>query len=444
MRLLRDNYSILVVLIAFLGAVAAFVMHKKGKSDIRLKEIEKRILLVNTANSKMISNKIYFGLEELKLIGRNPTVASFINQTSASTIKPLSSEPLRNVSKVTQRHSSFHTILIVNEKGKIIFSQNDDFSNEDLHHPQKPFIQQLARLFAPTLQHKERSFVSTLDFFNGAQSEISGLMGVLYYDSSGTFTGCIIGEFPAEYLTAHLNASGLLPHLTAYIHSDTLAINHQAQVVKHPEKQSDMLHYLFPIQGKKDWAVSASIPKSEIHPPDEFRYAFLRATIVFFLVLIAGLLVLTFYDRYKRTKGVNSSDIILVQTSWNQISEYSPEIIKSFYKYLFDSSPEIRHMFKSERHVQEAKMGAMVNMIVNSIDSMDEFRISISQLAKGHAYMGVKSEHFQLVINALIRSIEEQSREKFTASHKKSWTKVLQHISNMMMEEMEKARLVNS
>lgn len=119
------------------------------------------------------------------------------------------------------------------------------------------------------------------------------------------------------------------------------------------------------------------------------------------------------------------------------MSEYSTKIIAGFYRHLFADAPEVKPLFKSEQSVQEKRMALMINTIVNSADSLEEFKVSIAQLAKRHVHMGVKNEYFPIVVKAIISSVEEQYGKGFTSAHKKAWYKILNQISAIMIEEME-------
>jgi hemoglobin-like flavoprotein len=82
-------------------------------------------------------------------------------------------------------------------------------------------------------------------------------------------------------------------------------------------------------------------------------------------------------------------------------------------------------------------MASMINTIVNSADSLEEFKGSIAQLAKRHVHMGVKREYFPIVVKAIISSVEDQYGKGFTSAHKKAWYKILNQVSAIMIEEMD-------
>ncbi len=114
------------------------------------------------------------------------------------------------------------------------------------------------------------------------------------------------------------------------------------------------------------------------------------------------------------------------------------KIIAGFYKYhSFADAPEVKPMFKSAQAEQEKRMALMINTIVNSADSLEEFKGSIAQLAKKHTHMGVKREYFPIVVKAIICSVEDQYGKGFSPAHKKAWYKILNQVSAIMIEEME-------
>lgn len=455
MKLIRTNIGLIVFFIALAIAGITYFISNKDYHNKLVESTKQQIRFYVDLKTKLIDGKLNFIQQELKLLSSNTQNDIFLKNIadlkkhSANKVAVYNSRDLREEQQLhdwareMMEHHGFYDLILVNKNGEIFFSTKKENAFGHNLTLVSDSTKHLSEAYNKII-HSENDFTIsdfyTSDVINGAVG--SFFCGVPKTDSSGNIIGVIILQVPITFISSELDNSLLMDSLESYIVSSDYAINDLGEKIditklKLQKDNSTSISITGDKKIKKLWQLTSVLSGDIATPAGDERISFLNASISFFIVCIVGILIIVMNTYYKISKGVTNSDILLVQTSWNLVSEYSTEIIRLFYKYLFESAPEVKPMFRSDQATQEQRMALMINTIVNSVDSLDEFRGSISQLAKSHTHMGVKREYFPLVVNALVNSIEEQYGRGFTSAHRRAWLKILTHISNIMIEEME-------
>jgi nitric oxide dioxygenase len=261
-------------------------------------------------------------------------------------------------------------------------------------------------------------------------------------DTRGNLDGTLIIESPKEFLSTELHNTISLDSLSSYLVSTEGIMNERGDI--NPDTcascvwSNESFIQFSPDKKIKDtWKLFSVYPTSQITAQHLMYLSALDGMIAFFVAGIFVMIIIYSIQLVRKSKGITNTDILLVQTTWNAVSEFSTKVIAGFYNHLFALAPEVKPMFKSDQATQEKRMALMINTIVNSADSLEEFKGSIAQLAKKHVHMGVKREYFPIVVKAIINSVEDQYGKKFTDAHRKAWYKILNQISAIMIEEME-------
>jgi nitric oxide dioxygenase len=187
-----------------------------------------------------------------------------------------------------------------------------------------------------------------------------------------------------------------------------------------------------------NWRLMAVLPKADLTASLNYRVVVNWGLISFFSFSIMGLLLMLVLHHFFSKKEISPSDILLVQSSWHNISDQADQVAERFYKELFMLAPQLRQLFRSDVQEQKKSLSIMLNYIVNGIDRIDDLKkTSLIPLAKRHVGYGVQDEHFKLVIQAIINSVAHSSGGSFSQKHYQAWYKVLRHISDVMIREMD-------
>ena len=93
-----------------------------------------------------------------------------------------------------------------------------------------------------------------------------------------------------------------------------------------------------------------------------------------------------------------------------------------FYGKIFEIAPDARDMFKTEIPEQSKKVFSMLNYVISKLDSLEDIIGEIAKLARRHTTYGVKEEHYAVVGNALLWTLEEGLGTDWNEDLKEAWS----------------------
>ena len=132
-------------------------------------------------------------------------------------------------------------------------------------------------------------------------------------------------------------------------------------------------------------------------------------------------------------------EIILVKQSWNGVGKIKPEILgDAFYTKLFFDNPELRKMFPQEMEEQNKKLIDMLNVIIERLENLNELKGEIIAVARRHVDYGVKTEHYNMVGNALLWTLQKALGKDWTEELKTAWINCYNVLSGTMITAASK------
>ncbi|WP_206485552.1 methyl-accepting chemotaxis protein [Thalassotalea sp. G2M2-11] len=136
--------------------------------------------------------------------------------------------------------------------------------------------------------------------------------------------------------------------------------------------------------------------------------------------------------------------ITLVQESWKKVAPIAPQAAEIFYQTLFELDPSLKPMFKSDIVEQGKKLMAMLDTAVKLLNDPDKLLPAVEKLGVGHLKYGVKPEHYDVVGEALIKTLEAGLGDDFNTPLKRAWTAVYKTLSTTMIEAANKAEQLDN
>ena len=124
----------------------------------------------------------------------------------------------------------------------------------------------------------------------------------------------------------------------------------------------------------------------------------------------------------------------LVQSTFAKVAPIADQAATMFYARLFEIAPEVRPLFKADLTEQGAKLMQMIGTAVASLTNLDALVPVAQDLAKRHIDYGVTKEHYAMVGEALIWTLEQGLGDAFTADVKQAWVDVYGLLSSVMIE----------
>jgi hemoglobin-like flavoprotein len=433
MDFVKKNYWIPFVFCSLLSGIIVFFISYRSAQKHLTTQISHTIQIATNVKWQLLERKLYSLEQQLNLLSKNETLNHLLSSTAEKNAALKPSVQFDQYIKSLLYSQGYSNLLVLNKSGEIAYTStpNIDMSN---------VLPEIYQLSQRSISNQNSNSLSKVWLNKAEPSHIYFYQPIA--DTKGNFEGTLIIESPKEFLSIELHNTISLDSLSSYLVSTQGIMDEWGKI--NPDTctsctwHNESFIQFSPDKRIKDtWKLFSVYPTSQITAQHLIYLSALDGMIAFFVAGIFVMIVIYCIQLARKSKGITNADILLVQTTWNAVSEFSTKVIAGFYKHLFALAPEVKPMFKSDQATQEKRMALMINTIVNSADSLEEFKGSIAQLAKKHVHMGVKREYFPIVVTAIINSVEDQYGKKFTDAHRKAWYKILNQISAIMLEEME-------
>jgi hemoglobin-like flavoprotein len=130
---------------------------------------------------------------------------------------------------------------------------------------------------------------------------------------------------------------------------------------------------------------------------------------------------------------MNSTDITLVQSTWEQVVPIADTAARLFYGKLFELDPSLRVLFAStDMTEQRKKLMQIITVAVRGLERIDELLPAIEALGRRHGGYGVKEQHYTTVATALLWTLEQGLGPAFTPEVRLAWTETYTILAAVM------------
>jgi hemoglobin-like flavoprotein len=124
-----------------------------------------------------------------------------------------------------------------------------------------------------------------------------------------------------------------------------------------------------------------------------------------------------------------------VQQSFAQVAAIAEPAAGMFYDRLFAIAPEVKPLFPADMAQQRAKLMATLTFVVNRLDNLESILPAASALAKRHVGYGVKAEHYELVGEALIWTLQQGLGSQWSSALAAAWSATYAALAKFMIGE---------
>lgn len=133
-----------------------------------------------------------------------------------------------------------------------------------------------------------------------------------------------------------------------------------------------------------------------------------------------------------------STQVELVESSFEKIKSHAAEFSASFYKNLFRNSPKLRSMFSStDMEKQQQKLISALVLLVSNVRNPDMLVPMLQDLGARHRGYGVIEEHYPAIGGTLLQTFEQYLKEDWTPEVKQAWISTFDAIAQIMLEGAE-------
>jgi hemoglobin-like flavoprotein len=134
---------------------------------------------------------------------------------------------------------------------------------------------------------------------------------------------------------------------------------------------------------------------------------------------------------------MNDLKILAVKNSWSYVILHSEEAGELFYGRLFELEPSLRAMFKGDLKAQSKKLMDMVTLVVAKLQKLEDIETEVKALGQRHVRYGTRPEHYAVVGEALLWTLENGLGPRWNEEVKQAWTEVYTILASAMIKAAE-------
>ena len=129
---------------------------------------------------------------------------------------------------------------------------------------------------------------------------------------------------------------------------------------------------------------------------------------------------------------ITPDDILRVRTSFALVVPIKEAAADLFYNHLFEIAPQVRALFPDDLGEQKRKLMAMIATAVDGLHNLDALVPAVKALGARHVGYGTKAEHYTVVGEALLWTLDRGLGAAFTPDVRQAWTKVYGTVATVM------------
>jgi hemoglobin-like flavoprotein len=101
-----------------------------------------------------------------------------------------------------------------------------------------------------------------------------------------------------------------------------------------------------------------------------------------------------------------------------------------FYRNLFNLSPSLRALFQNDIELQGCKFMEALSFTIETLEDPAALTPVLEALGRRHVGYGTRDEHYAIVIEALMLTLQQSLGSKFTQATARAWRRALTHLAN--------------
>jgi hemoglobin-like flavoprotein len=134
--------------------------------------------------------------------------------------------------------------------------------------------------------------------------------------------------------------------------------------------------------------------------------------------------------------------INLVQESFSLVEPIAEQAAGLFYDRLFTLDPSLRPMFRGDISEQGKKLMTTLAVAVNGLKRPEKIVPTVQHLGRKHVGYGVRPEHYAVVGEALLWTLDKGLGDAFTLETEEAWTSAYTLLATVMQEAAAEAALI--
>src|SRR3954451_16145194 len=131
---------------------------------------------------------------------------------------------------------------------------------------------------------------------------------------------------------------------------------------------------------------------------------------------------------------MDRTQIALLQRSFDRLTPFARAMNDLFYVCLHELDPKLYPIFRGFMVAQDAHFMHILRMLANGLARPDMTALITNQLGRRHLGYGVKDEQYQMLRQALVRTLAQGLGEEFTPEVRAAWIAAFDLLVKMTKE----------
>ncbi|MTI41930.1 globin domain-containing protein, partial [Fulvivirga lutimaris] len=334
----------------------------------------------------------------------------------------------------------FYDVFLVNTAGDIIFTvmEEEDFGTNLIR---GPFAKSgIGEVFRDIKDKNKIVCFSSFEQYAPSDNQHASFIGVPIH-SKNTFNelkGVLIIQVPLSKLVEVLGPKSGLVKDDLQIFSGKM-IHSEPKYITPVEGEGELLldSVMMDYAGVNDLKVKATLTINK-NIEVSLLYPIALGCLIALLIVYVGLLSKKIVLKLRGAE-LSTSDIFIVQNTWNSVANNPKKLGQDFYTVLVNSDPELKVIFsRVDMNTLPGKLVTIMSLIVNNADRLDIIKTQIKDLAAMHVRLGIKPNNVKPFMDGLLKTVEMQYDGEFESTRLKlAWENVLHAVSSIFIEELE-------
>ncbi|WP_439030321.1 globin domain-containing protein [Gordonia terrae] len=124
----------------------------------------------------------------------------------------------------------------------------------------------------------------------------------------------------------------------------------------------------------------------------------------------------------------------VLQNSLSLVIDDEHKLMLDFYERLFDEHPEVRPMFGADLRPQATMLQQAIAAVLDHLDDAEWLSRTLGALGRRHADLGVTSEMYGWVAEALVEAMVRAGGQQWTPEMTEAWRDALTVVAGLMLD----------
>lgn len=138
------------------------------------------------------------------------------------------------------------------------------------------------------------------------------------------------------------------------------------------------------------------------------------------------------YYIMNHTPAITSYNKKLVRATFWMVESKADHAARIFYDKLFEMDPGLKSLFKGDMKSEGKRMVEMLSTLVKGLNTLDVLAPLLRSMGRRYVNSGVRSEHYDMAIAALLYSLKEELQENWNEEVEAAWLEVYHAVSEII------------